>query len=114
MVSKDDFISGFVSEHNRGSVDYTSVAQGHVHQCLDITGPPIPSQEGSHIHQTEGYVLFENGHHHYYQAYSGAAVPVGDGMHVHYYDFNTTEDSGHVHRVVGVDQPAPGGPLILF
>jgi hypothetical protein len=30
-VTKDTFVPGFVSEHNHGSVDYTSVAQGHVH-----------------------------------------------------------------------------------
>jgi hypothetical protein len=27
--------------HNHGSVDYTSVEDGHVHQCLDVTSPPI-------------------------------------------------------------------------
>jgi hypothetical protein len=108
MISKNDFVDGFVPEHNHGSVNYTSVTQGHVHQCLDITGPPISSQDRSHIHEVAGYVLFENGHYHYYRAYSGAAIPVGDGMHVHYYDFNTTENDGHRHRIVGVDQPAPG------
>lgn len=91
-VGKDDFVSGFVPHHNHGSVDYTSVADGHVHQCLDITPPPIPSEDGSHIHSTEGYVLFEDGHTHYYKAYSGPAIPVGNGMHVHYYDFYTTEN----------------------
>lgn len=49
-VGKDDFVSGFVPHHNHGSVDYTSVADGHVHQCLDITSPSIPSEDGSHIH----------------------------------------------------------------
>ena len=108
VVKKNDFVTGFVPEHNHGSVDYTSLVQGHVHQCLDITGPPIRSQDGSHIHNTEGYVLFENGHYHYYQAYSGTAIPVSNGMHVHFYDFYTTENAGHRHRVTGVDQPAPG------
>lgn len=35
-VYKDDFVPGFVPNHNHGSVDYTSVEEGHVHQCLDI------------------------------------------------------------------------------
>lgn len=79
-----------------------------MHQCLDISGPPIPLQGGSHIHEVAGYVLFENGHYHYYKANSGSAISVGEGMHVHYYDFDTTENDGHRHRVKGVDQPAPG------
>lgn len=108
MISKDDFVREFVPHHNHGSVDYTSVAMDHVHQCLDITFPPMASENGSHIHFTEGFVLFENGHNHYYKACSGPAIPVGNGMHVHYYDFYTTEDFGHRHRVTGVDQPAPG------
>ena len=107
-VGKDSFTPGFVPHHNHGSVDNTSVAAGHVHQCLDVTSPPIQSQDGSHIHYTEGYVVFEDGHVHYYKAYSGPAIPVGNGMHVHYYDFYTTEDNGHRHHVKGVDQPAPG------
>jgi hypothetical protein len=108
MVGKDDFVSGFVPNHNHSSVDYTSVEALHVHQCLDITYPPTPSQCGSHTHYTQGYVLFENGHTHHYKAYSGPAIPVGDGMHVHYYDFYTSEDSGHRHHVKGTDNPAPG------
>lgn len=108
MVKKDDFVTGFVANHNHGSVDYTSVEIGHVHQCLDITYPPTKTRNGSHFHYTEGYVMFENGHNHHYKYSSGPAIPVGNGMHVHYYDFYTTEDMGHRHRVVGVDQPAPG------
>jgi len=37
--SKDSFVQGFVPDHNHGSVDYTGVADGHVHQCLDVTSP---------------------------------------------------------------------------
>lgn len=105
---KDDFIQGFVPNHNHGSVDYTSISEGHVHQCLDVTFPPTPSEGNTHIHQTEGYVLFEDGHNHYYKANSGPAIPVGNGMHVHYYDFYTTVNDGHKHRIRGVDMPAPG------
>lgn len=107
-VHKDDFVHGFVPNHNHGSVNYTSVVNGHIHQCLDITSPPTPSEDGSHVHYTEGYVLFEHGHNHHYKAWSGPAIPVDDGMHVHYYDFYTTEDYGHRHRSIGVDMPAPG------
>ncbi|MDF2607872.1 MAG: hypothetical protein K0S34_2068 [Bacillales bacterium] len=108
-VYKNDFVEGFVANHNHGSVSYTSVDDGHVHQCLDVSSPPMPSQDGSsHIHYTEGYVLFDDGHNHYYQAYSGPAIPVGNGMHVHYYDFYTTVNDGHRHRVKGVDQAMPG------
>ncbi len=108
-VAKDDFVKGFVPHHNHGSVDYTSVEAGHVHQCLDVSSPPIPTQDNSsHIHYTEGYVVFENGHTHYYKAYSGPAIPVGNGMHVHYYDFYTTEDDGHRDHIRGVDSAAPG------
>ncbi|MBB6444838.1 YmaF family protein [Bacillus benzoevorans] len=107
-VGKDSFVQGFVPHHNHGSVDYTAVADGHVHQCLDVTSQPIQTQDGSHIHYTEGYVLFEDGHVHSYKAYSGPAIPVGNGMHVHYYDFYTTENNGHKHHVKGVDQAAPG------
>ena len=39
-VGKDDFVPEFVPSHNHGSVDYTSVEAGHVHQCLDVTSPP--------------------------------------------------------------------------
>jgi hypothetical protein len=107
-IGKDDFVKGFVPHHNQGSVDYTSMGAGHVHQCLDVTSPPIMTEDHNHVHYTEGYVVFENGHTHHYQAYSGPAIPVGDEMHVHYYDFYTTENDGHRHRVKGVDQPAPG------
>jgi hypothetical protein len=107
-IGKNNACHGFVPKHNHGSVDYTSVNDGHVHQCLDVTSPPISSQDGSHIHYTEGYVQFEDGHNHYYQAYSGPAIPVGAGMHVHYYDFYTTVDDGHRHHISGVDMPAPG------
>jgi hypothetical protein len=102
-IGKNDFVSGFVPNHNHGSVDYTSVDDRHVHQCLDVSSPAIPTKDGSHIHYTEGYVLFEDGHTHSYKAYSGR-----NGMHVHYYDFYTTENNGHRHRIRGVDQPAPG------
>jgi hypothetical protein len=40
-VGKDDFVNGFVPHHNHGSVDYTSVESGHVHQCLDVTSHPF-------------------------------------------------------------------------
>ena len=66
------------------------------------------AKDGSHIHYTEGYVLFEEGHIHHYRAYSAPAIPVGNGMHVHYYEFQTTEDNGHSHHVKGIDQPSPG------
>ena len=108
MVKKDDFVMGFVPNHNHGSVDYTSVEFEHVHQCLDVTSPPVIIKENCHIHHTEGYVVFENGHSHHYRADSGTAIPVGNGMHVHYYDFYTSEDLGHHHHVIGIDQPAPG------
>jgi hypothetical protein len=68
-IGKNKACHGFVPRHNHGSVDYTSVNDGHVHQCLDVTSPPISSQDGSHIHYTEGYVQFEDGHNHYFQAY---------------------------------------------
>jgi hypothetical protein len=106
-IKKNEFVHGFVPHHTHGSVDYTSVDAGHVHQCLDVSSPPIQSEEG-HIHYVEGYVVFENGHNHYYRAYSSPAIPVGNGMHVHYYDFYTTEDDGHCHHIKGVDQAAPG------
>ncbi|MBB5323076.1 3D (Asp-Asp-Asp) domain-containing protein [Anoxybacillus tepidamans] len=107
-TGKDDFVSGFVPNHNHGSVDYTSVEGGHVHQCLDVTSPPIPTEDGSHIHYIGGYVLYEDGHTHYYRAYSGPVIPVGNGVHVHYYDFYTSGDAGHRHRVTDVDKPALG------
>ncbi|TDT62760.1 YmaF family protein [Fonticella tunisiensis] len=107
-VYKDDFVTGFVPDHNHGTVDYTSIEDGHVHQCLDITFPPKLLKDGTHIHYVEGYVLFEDGHHHYYKAWSGPGIPVGNGMHVHYYDFYTTVNDGHRHRIKGVDMPAPG------
>jgi hypothetical protein len=108
LILKDSSQKGFVPGHNHGSVDYTSVDYGHVHQCLDVTSPAIVTQDGSHIHYTEGYVMFEDGHAHYYRAYSGPAIPVGEGRHVHYYDFYTTTDQGHHHRIQGVDMSAPG------
>ncbi|GER70327.1 hypothetical protein BpJC7_16300 [Weizmannia acidilactici] len=40
-TGKDEFVSGFVPHHNHGSVDYTSLDAGHVHQCLDVTSPPF-------------------------------------------------------------------------
>lgn len=96
MVSKDGSYHGFVPRHTHGTVDYTSVNDGHVHQCLDVTSPPIPSQDGTHIHYSEGYVVFENGHNHHYQAYSGPAIPVGDGRHVHYTIFTQ-------HKMMDID-----------
>ncbi|MBK5480693.1 hypothetical protein JFV29_01820 [Peribacillus sp. TH16] len=99
MVGKNVFIQGFVPNHNHRSVYYTSVDAGHVHQCLDVTSPPVMSKDDIHVHYTEGYVVYEDGHTHYYQAYSGPAYPVGNGMHVHYYDFYTPEANGHRHRV---------------
>ncbi|WHY93089.1 YmaF family protein [Neobacillus cucumis] len=97
-VGKDDFVNGLVPHHNHGSVDYTSMEAGHVHECLDVISPPIQNQDGSYIHYTEGYVVFENGHTHHYKAYSGPAIHVGNGMHVHFYDFYTTADDGHRHH----------------
>lgn len=107
-VYKNSMVQGFVPEHNHGSVDYTSLEYGHVHQCLDVSSPPRILKNGTHVHYSEGYTLFENGHHHYYKAWSGPAIPVGNGMHVHYYDFYTTTDNGHRHHIIGVDMPAPG------
>jgi hypothetical protein len=107
-VYKDDFAMGFVPNHNHGSVDYTSIEDDHVHQCLDVTHPPKRLKDGTHIHYVEGYTLFDDGHHHFYKAWSGPGIPFGNGMHVHYYDFYTTMDDGHRHRIKGVDMPAPG------
>ncbi|WP_176541218.1 MULTISPECIES: hypothetical protein [unclassified Bacillus (in: firmicutes)] len=47
-VGKDDFVNGFVPHHNHGSVDYTSMEASHVHQCLDVTSPPIPTSTKTH------------------------------------------------------------------
>lgn len=107
-IGKNDAAHGLVFGHTHGSVDYTGMADGHVHQCLDVTHPAIPTPDGSHIHYTEGYVVFEDGHTHHYRAFSGPAIPVGFGRHVHTYDFYTSEDDGHRHHVKGVDMPAPG------
>ncbi len=107
-VYKDDFVTGFVPNHNHGSLDYTSIEDGHVHQCLDVTFPPKRLKDGTHVHYVEGYTLFEDGHYHYYKAWSGPGIPVGKGMHVHHYDFYTTMDDGHRHQIKGVDMPAPG------
>lgn len=46
MVSKHDFVLGAVPHHNHGSLDYTSVEAGHVHQCLDVTYPPTLVEGG--------------------------------------------------------------------
>lgn len=40
QIKKETFVSGFVPHHTHGSVDYTSVEQNHIHQCLDVTSPP--------------------------------------------------------------------------
>jgi hypothetical protein len=98
----------FVPMHNHSSVDHTSVENGHVHQCLDITYPATVIKDGGHVHFTQGYVLFENGHTHHYVAWSGPAIPLANGMHVHHYDFYTSEEYGHRHHVTGVDFPGPG------
>lgn len=45
-IGKNGVYSGFVPNHNHGSVDYTSVNDGHVHQYLFVTSPPIPGQDG--------------------------------------------------------------------
>jgi len=94
-------------DHNHGSVAHTSCDHQHTHQCLDISGPAIPTGE-SHVHNSENWVMYEHGHAHYYQATSGPSIPTGNGWHVHYWDFYTTVDKGHRHRVQGLDMPAPG------
>lgn len=107
-MQTQEYMMGFIPDHNHGSIDYTSVVNGHVHQCMDITYPPTKTTEGTHIHYTQGFVLYEDGHNHFYEAWSGPAIPVGKGRHVHYYDFYTSENDGHRHHVTGVDIPAPG------
>lgn len=107
MFRNDDKYQEFVQNHNHGSVTYTSVDDGHVHQCLDVTHPPTPFNN-NHIHYVEGYVLYEDGHVHYYEGWSGPAVAVGENMHVHFYDLYTTVDDGHRHHITGPDMPAPG------
>ncbi|PLS18770.1 hypothetical protein CVD28_06545 [Bacillus sp. M6-12] len=81
-AGKDDFVTGFVPDHNHGAVDYTSVDDGHVHQYLGVRSPPISTQVDRCTY-TGSYVVYEDGHTHYYQASSGPAIPAGNGMHVH-------------------------------
>ena len=104
-VGKDDFVTGFVPHHNHGSVDYTSVEAGHVHQCLDVTSPPIMAQDNNHIHYTEGYVVFEDGHTHYYKAYSGPAIQVGSrfrkNLHKHIKTFKMVTQRIGILREAG-------------
>ncbi len=94
-------------DHNHGSVTHTSCDDNHSHQCLDVSGPAIPAGE-SHVHYSEGFVVYEYGHAHYYQATSGPSIPTANGSHVHYWDFYTTVNDGHRHRTKGLDMPAPG------
>lgn len=100
--------ASFVPKHNHGSVTHTSCDQGHSHQCLDITGPPVPTSDGGHVHASESWVMFEHGHVHYYKAISGPSLPLPNGYHVHDWNFYTTVEDGHRHHVIGPDMPAPG------
>ena len=94
-------------KHNHGSVTHTSMEDGHVHQCLDVTGPAVITGT-SHVHHSSGWVVYEDGHAHYYKSVSGPSISVGKNYHVHNWDFYTTVDDGHHHRVTGPDMPAPG------
>lgn len=94
-------------DHNHGSVTHTSCDDNHAHQCLDVSGPSIPAGE-SHVHNSEGWVVYEYGHAHYYQATSGPSIPIANGSHVHHWDFYTTFNDGHRHHVKGLDMSAPG------
>jgi len=95
-------------DHNHGSVTHTSCNHGHAHQCLDITGPAVPSPDGGHVHHSESWVMYEHGHSHYYRSISGPSLPLPNGWHVHDWDFYTTINDGHRHHISGPDMPAPG------
>lgn len=51
--------------HNHGSVTHTSCAQGHVHQCLDIIGPSVPTPDGNHVHEWDFHTTMDAGHRHH-------------------------------------------------
>jgi hypothetical protein len=107
MIYNKRITSRFFPGHNHYLSHTTAVADGHVHQVLNVTYPPRESQ-GSHIHYITGYVLFEDGHYYRYEAWSGPAEPSGNTEHVHAYDFYTTVNNGHQHHFTGTDSPAPG------
>jgi len=68
----------------------------------------VPSPDGSHVHYSESWVMYEHGHSHYYKSSSGPSLPLPNGWHVHDWDFYTTINDGHRHHVSGPDMPAPG------
>ena len=110
MLSDDGFflrfnslLDGFVLTP---TLTHTSCAKAHVHQCLDVTGPAVPTPDGSHVHHSESWVLYEHGHSHYYKSVSGPALSLPNGWHVHDWNFYTTVDAGHRHHVSGPDMPA--------
>ena len=97
---------GFMS-HNHGSVTHTSCDNDHSHQCLDITGKPVLTADGNHVHYSESFVMYEHGHTHFYKSVSSPAISLPNGYHTHNWDFYTSYDAGHRHQVRGLDMPAP-------
>jgi hypothetical protein len=66
-VKKDTFIQGFVPGQNHGSVDYTSVADGHVHYTEGYSGPAIPVGNGMHVHYYDFQTTTNDDHTHHVQ-----------------------------------------------
>ncbi len=80
----------------------TSLADGHVHQIIGMTGPGI-LRGRTHVHYYQGVTTLNDGHVHYYRGVSGPAIHLPGGGHIHYYRGITTIADGHAHWYGGTD-----------
>ncbi|HBI03827.1 MAG TPA: hypothetical protein DDY49_07360 [Paenibacillaceae bacterium] len=72
-IGKNEAYPGFIPNHNHGSVNYTSVDDGHVHQYLFVTSPAIQGQGGGHVHYYDVYTTVDDGHKHQIKGFNQPA-----------------------------------------
>lgn len=78
----------------------TSLAHGHVHGMVGVTGNSIPYCR-SHVHHYAGVTTFDDGHVHYYTGTTGPAIYLPQGGHTHSYGGITSIDNAHAHSYAG-------------
>lgn len=79
--------------------DNSETADSHQHALRGVTGPAIPTPNGSHYHCMRGISSWypETAHYHCYCVNTGPAIPASNGLHVHVYQGQTTFNKGHLH-----------------
>ena len=97
------YYNNCLETHNHeflSSTDYAENCDGevHNHRIAGVTGPAIPTKNGSHVHKIESYVDTYDGHIHKICDVTGPALKLPNGKHIHLVEGTTTRNDCNNHK----------------